>query len=345
MAKHGVVYAGNVRQHSKAALAMTGRAGLLGDRAATPRDWERLVADVAAGGDNRVVISSEFFCDAEGETIPQIVDGLGGEKVHVLITLRPLAKILPSAWQQYVRNGYRAGYRPWLDRVMKDGGHEATPSFWHRHHHDVLVERWAAVVGPERVLVLVVDETRPDGILRSFEHITALPDGMLALERRTNRSLTGAETQLIRAMNVKYVENNWSPTVYDRVFRWGAIEQMQRRTPDPDESGIMTPEWAVDRANEIAAAAAARIATMGVRVEGDLTSLSTVKYRDDATPINKVMLTPAAAAEAVTGVMVASGVLDVVDRGAEPPVRPIEAYTSRELARIVAGRVRSRLHR
>lgn len=345
MARHGVVYAGNVRQHSKAALALTGREGLIGDRPARPADWQRLVDDVHAAAGKRVVISSEFFCDAESDTIREIVDGLGGEPVHVLITLRPLGKILPSAWQQYVRNGFRGGYRPWLDRVIKQGSREATPSFWHRHHHDELVERWAAVVGPERVLVLVVDETKPDGILRSFEQIAGLPDGLLQLERRTNRSLTGAETQLIRAMNVKYVENNWSPKVYDRVFRWGAIEQMQRRKPDPDEPGIKTPPWAVDRANEIAAAAAEQIATMGVRVVGDLSSLSTVKFRAGAVPIEQVMLSPAAAAEAVTGVMVASGVLDVLDAAAEPPARPIETYSSKELARIVAGRIRSRLHR
>jgi hypothetical protein len=343
MAEHGVVYAGKVRQHQRAALALTGRAGLIGARQATPKDWNKLVAQAARAAHQRVVVSSEYFDDATDDVARTVIDGLGGDRVHVIVTLRPLAKILPSAWQQYVRNGLRQPYDEWLDALFHQPEGKVTPSFWRRHHHDTLIERWTSVVGPERLLVLVVDETDPGALLRSFERITGLPDGLLELERRTNRSLTAAETELIRAMNVKYVENDWSPEVYDTVFRWGAVEQMQQRTPRAGEAPIVTPPWAIERANEIAAAAAARIVDFGVAVAGDLSTLSQVKPRDASDVNAPDTVAVAAAAEAITGTLIASGALHP-----EPPaaaadaVRGIEAYPTRELITIIRERARSR---
>jgi hypothetical protein len=310
------VYAGQGRQHQRAALAMTGRPGLIGAPDATPKDWERLVRQVERAGSKRVVVSSEYFDDADAETARAVVEGLGGERVHVVVTLRPLAKILSSAWQQYVRNGLRAGYPRWLDGIFNSPEREVTPTFWYRQSHGDLVERWASVVGPQRLLVIVLDESDHDSLLRTFERITGLPDRLLQPEPRTNRSLTAGEIELIRLMNVKYRKNDWPEQIYDKVFRWGAIEQMQQRKPGPDERGIVTPAWAVERANEIAEAAARRIAASGVMVTGDLASLSAVRPpAETESPPASAGLAAAAAAAAVTGTLQASGVLDQRIRG------------------------------
>jgi hypothetical protein len=36
----------------------------------------------------------------------------------VVVTLRPLARILPSQWQQYLQNGYCMPYLEWLDGIL-----------------------------------------------------------------------------------------------------------------------------------------------------------------------------------------------------------------------------------
>jgi hypothetical protein len=342
MAEHGVVYAGNVRQHEKAALAMTGSDGLIGDRAATPADWDTLVADVAAAASERVVVSSEYFDDANDETAQRIVEGLGGDRVHVVVTLRPLAKILPSAWQQYVRNGLRRPYGTWLDRILNDRPQKPTPSFWRRQHHDVLIERWASIVGPQRLLVIVVDESEPDELLRTFERITGLPNGLLELERRTNRSLTAAETELIRVMNLKYRVSAWPPRVYHRMLRWGVVEQMQQREPGPHEARIATPDWAIERANDIAAAAAERIAASGVHVIGDLSALSSTQPRGIDMVSAPKELPIRAAAEAIAGTLMTSGALNPPKPPPTPP-RLVSDYTTRELLGIVRRRARARV--
>ena len=104
----------------EAALAVCARPGMMGDTKPTEGHWKRLVDAVHATGRCTSVVSSEFFADAEGDDmIGQIVEQLGGDRVHVLVTLRPLTKIMPSQWQQYVQNGLRTGYEDWLGHMLK----------------------------------------------------------------------------------------------------------------------------------------------------------------------------------------------------------------------------------
>ncbi|HVT21966.1 MAG TPA: hypothetical protein VHE57_11320 [Mycobacteriales bacterium] len=319
MAEHGVVYAGNTRQHQMAALAITGGKGLSGDRPAERKDWDVLVDEVRATTDKTVVVSSEFFDGCDDEMARMVVSELGGERVHVVVTLRPLAKILPSAWQQYVRNRLRDPYDEWLEAILNNAPFEKpTPTFWQRHHHDVQVERWASIVGPDRLLVIVVDESDPDSLMRTFEHLTGLPDGLLEPETGwTNRSLTAAETELVRLLNVEFHKRKWPAELYHHVVRRGVVRKMQTRAPSRDEPRISTPAWAIEKANEIAAAASKRIEASGVRLLGDLAVLSQVTPRPDDVAIDRVPLTLDGAAHAVVGAIDAAAL-----HWQESPVQP-----------------------
>ncbi|HVY11176.1 MAG TPA: hypothetical protein VHB18_13620 [Mycobacteriales bacterium] len=305
MRKHDVVYAGKTRQHQMAALAVTGGKGLLGDRPAERKDWDDLVSEVRGTRDKRVIVSSEFFDGADDDVARMVVDELGGDRVHVVVTLRPLAKILPSAWQQYVRNRLRHPYDEWLDAMFNQPPYELpTVTFWQRHHHDILVERWVKIVGPERLLVIVVDESDPDSLMRTFEKITELPDGLLEPETGwTNRSLTAAETELIRLLNIEFHKRKWPSERYHHAVRRGVVRQIQLRPASRDEPRIATPAWAIERANEIAAAAAARIEATGAHILGDLGSLSKVRADPDATIIAAPPMTLAGAVSAVEGAL------------------------------------------
>ena len=103
--RHGVVYAGADRQPMRATLAVTGRPAMLGESRPDMAYWDKLVRDVREAGDQRVVISSEFFADGDDATARRVVADLGGPRVHVVVTLRPLARVMPSQWQQYLQNG------------------------------------------------------------------------------------------------------------------------------------------------------------------------------------------------------------------------------------------------
>lgn len=338
MRSHRVVYLGRERQHQRAALVMTGGTGLLGDKEATQADWTRLVEQARRSSPKRAIVSSEFFDGADDVAAQRVVEGLGGDRVHVVVTLRPLAKILPSAWQQYVRNGLRTPYLTWLERILGEAPTRATPSFWMRHHHDVLIDRWSAVAGVDRTLVVVVDESDHDQLLRTFEQVTGLPPGLLVPAPRSNRSLTAGETELVRALNIRYRREGWPPVVYNEVVRMGMVEQMQRREPRDSEPRISTPDWAVERANEIAAAATERIAASGVRVVGDLGRLSQAEPEPSPARPGRAILSAAAAAEAVVGTLQATGALtEQTPKGRAD--RAAESIGTRDMARILWARV------
>jgi hypothetical protein len=354
MAKVGVVYAGQTRQHQMAALALTGGNGLTGDRPAEQADWDLLVSQVRAAADRRVIVSSEFFDECTDEMARTVIRDFGPDRVHVVVTLRPLAKIMPSAWQQYVRNGLRRPYDEWLDGILlKPPYDKPSPSFWRRHHHELLVERWVSLLGADRVVVVVLDESDPNSLMRTFERLVGLPEGMLVPETGwDNRSLTAAETELVRSMNVLFQARKWPPAVYNRVIRLGLIKQMQRRKASRDEPGIFTPKWAIDRANEIAAQASERIVATGVRIVGDLAWLSAVEPKDSE---GDPTLTIEAATAALVGTIVATGVVPAKKTGgpkppphktAAPstapvnhPMRDLDEIGTRELAAALRSRL------
>ncbi len=97
-------------------LALTGLKARVGKPPPRMEQWDSLVAQVAAASDKRVVVSSEFFSGADDETARRAVRELGGSRVHVVVTLRPLVKIMPSQWQQYIRNRSTFSYEAWLRR-------------------------------------------------------------------------------------------------------------------------------------------------------------------------------------------------------------------------------------
>ena len=183
-----------------------------------------------------------MLADARPEAIRRVIDDLGAERAHVVVTLRPLARIVPSQWQQFVQSGLRQSYDDWLDVMLKGPPPDPMPTFWFRHRHDQLIARWADVVGPERVTVVAVDDADHGMILRVFEQLTGLEHGTLVADRDlTNRSMTMPEIEVVRAFNQLAAAEGLSGPLQAKVMRFGAAAYMKTREPEADEPGIETP--------------------------------------------------------------------------------------------------------
>ncbi|MFG1669002.1 hypothetical protein [Streptomyces sp. Y7] len=346
MARHGVAWpAGATRHPMEAVLAACARTGMMGDTAPTERHWQRLLEQVRATGGRTGVISSEFFADApDDETIGRIVEQLGGDRVHVLVTLRPLARIMPSQWQQYVQNGLRMGYEDWLVHLLRKPPYEKpNPSFWHRHRHDRLVERWARVAGAERVTVVVVDGTDREGLMRTFEALLGLPKGLLRpVPDAANRSLTLAETEMLRNLNKEFRANELPPELYSQLVRNGAVMHMKNTcTPGPGDVKIGTPRWAVEAAAAIGAEMAERVGGMGVGVLGDLRLLSAVDRAGSGAGVEP-RISAEAAAQALYGALAAAAAAPV-RHTAPARSRTVHQTSSGELVRVLGHRCLKRL--
>ncbi len=345
---HGVEFPAHTRHPMEAALAACARPAMMGDPVPTDRHWKRLLEQVRATGKRTSVISSEFFADAPDDvTIARIVEQLGGDRVHVLVTLRPLAKIMPSQWQQYVQNGLRTGYEDWLGHMLKKAPFEQpTPSFWRRHRHDRLIERWARAVGPERVTVVVVDDRDRGGLMRAFEALLGLPRNLLQpVPDTANRSLTLAETEMLRNLNKEFRGNELPEELYSRLVRNGAVMHMKNScTPSPQDVKIGTPLWAVEAASAIGAEAAGRIEGMGVHLLGDPALLSAVPPPPAREAPAESRIAPEVAARALYGALAAAAAAPV--RTTDPArTRTVHQTSSKELVKVLGHRCLKKLRR
>jgi len=354
LAAHGVFYAGADRSPVRATLAVTGRPAMLGEASPDIALWDKLVRTVRGAGDQRVVISSEFFDDADDAVARRVVADLGGPRVHVVATLRPLARVMPSQWQQYLQNGLRTPYLEWLDGMLRKPPYDQpTPTFWQRHRQDKLIARWAAAAGVPNVTVIVVDGSDRLTLLRTFESLLGLPAGFLVPEDEmaVNRSLTLAEAEVVRQLNEEFKRREWPGASYAKFMRYGAVGQMKARKPLPGEPQIAAPAWALERMAEISAEMTGKIAALGVRVVGDLSALrspapparppETEAGAGRADPVIPVE----AAAQAILGAILAGGIANQPAAADKRPVadRPVREVEARELASVLVRRGRKRM--
>lgn len=346
ISRQGVHYAGKSRHDMGAVLAATGRpAPNSRNKEAPPRaKWRTLLREIRSAREPRVVLSSEFLADARPDAIERIVDDLDPSRVQIAVTLRPLAKILPSQWQQYVQAGMRMGIQRWAEGIFSEESRGVSPSFWYRHRHDRLIERWAEVVGAENVTAIVVDDRDHEGILRTFEELLGLEDGMLVADRDlSNRSMSFPEIEVVRAFNQQYAKTELGRAVHAKAMRFGAALYMKQREPRPNETRVSAPQWALDRAGAVAEEMVAHIDASGVRVVGDLGLLTEVPrgWADKRPPVR---ITPEIAGRAAMGVLDAM----LTDAGTGPKAPNtqralLDAIPARELVQSLLARATAKL--
>lgn len=267
----GVRYVGPRRHSSRAVLAATGRrTDRPIDTRAGQREWESIIAEVRSAREPRLLFSSERLAYADSASIRRIVDAFDAGRVHVVVTLRPLAKILPSQWQQHVQSGLARSLDGWLERVLAEPP-DTPRSVWHRLRQDRLIARWADVVGIDRMFVIVVDDRDRQGLLRTFERLLTLRPGTLRLhDELANRSLTLPEAEALRAFNRLARERKLPSELRWRLLNPTTSRRLQRRVPAADEPPVRLPAWAVPQVASIADEIVVGIQASGVRVLGDL---------------------------------------------------------------------------
>lgn len=273
----GILYPGPRVEHNRQAAAAIQR--VLGwERRTIDRNaWLNLAERVRAH-DGRAIVSSEVFCEATDEAATQLVGELDRSRTMVLLTLRPLERLLPSNWQQYIKSGYRIRYEEWLEDVLESREKRpVTPSFWLRNNHPEVIRRWCeAAGGPEHVCVLVVDPSRPRSLFDSFEDLLRLPRGSLNADESgpSNRSLSLPEVELLRQLN-RRVRHELGYDDYYRYIKRGAVRRLvEGRRPGRHEARVTTPAWAIERAREFSRSDVAAIRESGVGVLGDLDALA-----------------------------------------------------------------------
>lgn len=237
--------------------------------------WDGMVRRISSASQNTALLSSEFFSELDGEKLRKIRSDVKDRDVKALFTLRPLAKLLPSSYQQYLKYGITIEYEDWLRAILdKPGESKVSPTFWKRHSHGKVIARWVDTFGASNVTILIVNEAQPSFLFDEINKYLSLEPGTLAAENSgSNRSLTMEEIALLLELNRKFPkERVWDE--YETFIRAGYIRELTDHVPPaPDKARLLTPGWAIAKANQLGMEIKEEIKSLGVKVVGEIDSL------------------------------------------------------------------------
>ena len=194
---------GGRRDHFTAAAVVKGMTAVvetLGERERTA--WQRLV-DETREWPGDVLISNEHFADSPPDAAAAALADLASaaEEVHVVVTARDLARVLPSAWQQRVKMGARQRYRRFLATVRRG---EDDQKFWRYQDVPAITARWSAGLPPTHVHLVVVPAPgapRDELWQRTAAVLGIDVAGLTTEAQRPNDSLGLVEAELLRRVN------------------------------------------------------------------------------------------------------------------------------------------------
>lgn len=278
---HNILYPklGATGQH-RAAWALSGRHWGWENQGGkvTPRSvWDNIIKELNAYPET-ALLSSEFLAELLPEHIDSMKNDIKADATTIVFTLRPLVKMLASQYQQSLKYGMRIDYSEWLDRVLNDKTETIqNQTFWRRHHHPSVIERWVRVFGAPAVTVIVGDETEPDFIFKSFnDDVLKLQERILTQipESGLNRSLTWPEIQLLIEINKKYDrEKGWDE--YTTMVRNGIFRNLSNTEANPDDERLLTPRWAIQKSQAFATKFVSQIRDLDVTIIGNLDEIAT----------------------------------------------------------------------
>lgn len=173
-------------------------------------DADRLLEAVAdAPGD--VILSAEALSVLRESGVRTVVDALAPAPVHVVITARSLERVLPSSWQQHVRNANIESYEDYLalrreERATRIYETELKRGFWRAYRYADLARRWQRHAAGVALITVPAGSADPAETWRRFRQASGVVDLPLQPpdipDDVANVSLTGAETYVLHGLNI-----------------------------------------------------------------------------------------------------------------------------------------------
>jgi hypothetical protein len=257
LSAQGVVLPGHHPQdHYRASQDLRGIPKLASDPAGSwTGEWE-ILARQAQQAPRVGVISHELFSAAEPEQAERAVRSLQSAEVHVVITVRDMATLLPAEWQETVKHRNAKGFTEWLEDVIDRESYSADRRqwwFWRVHDTMAILGIWAQYVPPQRIHVITVPPRGSDNALlwQRFASLLEVDPASVDITRaRPNASLGLPEIEFLRRLNEVLPEE-----VPDWFYMWNVKEGVAHRAlaARPREGRLVIPaereEWAGKQAD------------------------------------------------------------------------------------------------
>ena len=267
-------------------------------------NWDRLVAAVR-DDPGTVLLSAEALSVIREPAIRQLVDGLGGGATEIVITTRRLDRSLPSLWQQHVRNGRSTGLATYLRGLSEQRDlpivrieGDSDQQIWRAFAVGRLARRWAAVVGPDQVRVVVNPGPATEVLWPRFSQaigsagLVAAPGAAASLPVHT--SLSGPEAAVLAAINAALSDAGWEQETAERL-RLRIIRDGFQGRPERGRPIAIPPPFA-ERVAAWSAADLDELRATGVEVIGEIGELRVPVDRRPFVPVFADEVAGAAAA-------------------------------------------------
>jgi len=277
MAEQGMLFPGNKRWRNQVAGArdLLGISTRGGDDVDVRGGWNALVRQIKAWDGPSALVSMEFLSMAGPRQARRAVRALEPAEVHVVLTARDLARVVPGMWQETLKSGNTVSWADYI-AALRDPDRAAIPpalGFWICQDLPAVLSVWEKAVPRDRIHVVTVPRpgAPPRLLLERFCEVVGLDVDRLSLDApRSNVSLGAAESEALRRLNASLGEKT-GLRQYQRVIKQVVARHLSDTTP---ASGRMSlpPEdqgWATNKAREMADVLARR----GYHVVGDLEDL------------------------------------------------------------------------
>jgi hypothetical protein len=278
---------------------------LLGTRRVRPGldgAWRRL-ADQIETHDGDALVSNELLAPVNARKRRRLVQSLAPAEAHVVITVRDIARVIPSQWQTGMRNRHTVGWRDYVASIVADDGNEVANGFWRRQDVPRIVASWAEQVTLDGVTVVTVPPSgvAPEVLGERFASALGVSADGFEQPPASNPSIGLVSAELLRRVNEQTGDLEWLE------YRWAFKHTLARvvLAERAERERAMTLDatalaWARRRGEQVAES----LDRSGVRVVGDLADLvpaadPAASGEPDAEPSDRELLD--AAVDGLTG--------------------------------------------
>ena len=207
LAAQGVMLPGySHRDHNRASRDLREAPRLAGDPAAPwLGEWDVLTGQ-ALQARGTVVISDEVLAACNPPQADRGIRSLLPAEVHIVLTVRDIASLLPAEWQEAVKCRGTVPWEQWLAGVIGSASavdRRRRSWFWAAHDTLAILQMWSRHIPPDHVHVIAVPRQGPaEALWARFASVVGIDStGIDVPPTRANCSLGPAEAEFLRRMN------------------------------------------------------------------------------------------------------------------------------------------------